>query len=781
MKPIGDTSFSVEIHRAQSKGTTMPTAASCASITSSPRKSRLASFIGIRGGQFVHPQPVMTMRHPVAVRRAPLDWIGFAVMMGLSCIIMFVNLTASGYANEFYSAAAQAGSVDWWAFLWGSSDAGNSITVDKPPAAIWLMALSVRMFGLNSFAILLPEAICGMVSVWLVYACTRRYWGNWFGAIAGLTLATTPVAALMFRFNNPDALLVTLMTGAAYAVLRSLEYPDNRQANRRRTAWLAFAGALVGLGFLTKQLQVLLVLPGFAFAVLAASPTKLIRRIVDGLVAIVSMLVFAGWWMLLTVIVPSGSRPYIGGSQTDSFLELTFSYNGFGRLTGNENGAVVGGGKASGGMWGETGLTRLLDGEFGGQIAWLAPVAALGIVIGCIACRCARRTDLRRASVIVWGSWLLVTWVVFSYMSGIFHQYYTVALAPSVAVLVAIAASVLWERRHALWARSCAAVVTLVTAIWAVELLGRSSWVPWLKIVVLMLGLASVLILAALAIAAVPLRGLRVLRTPAMVSIARVAGIVAVTLGAVALYAGPVAWTAYTVSVGHQGSIVTAGPNVTGSTGMGGGPGGAQNGGPGMRGNGGPAHGGSVNGNGGFGGQNGPGLPNGNNSRGNPHGTAGGGSGQSQSDGSGQSFPNGANRDGAASSEQNSQIRPGGGGGLLGGGSASETIVAMLKDNAGQYTWVAATTGSQNAASYQLASEQAVMPIGGFNGSDPSPTLEQFKEYVAEGRIHYYIGGGGLGGNQLGGSNSANEIAEWVAENFTVQTVDGVSIYDLTK
>ena len=214
---------------------------------------------------------------------------------------------------------------------------------------------------------------------------------------------------------------------------------------------------------------------------------------------------------------------------------------------------------------------------------------------------------------------------------------------------------------------------------------------------------------------------------------------------------------------------------------MGGGPGGAQNGGPGMRGNGGPAHGGSVNGNGGFGGQNGPGLPNGNNSRGNPHGTAGGGSGQSQSDGSGQSFPNGANRDGAASSEQNSQIRPGGGGGLLGGGSASETIVAMLKDNAGQYTWVAATTGSQNAASYQLASEQAVMPIGGFNGSDPSPTLEQFKEYVAEGRIHYYIGGGGLGGNQLGGSNSANEIAEWVAENFTVQTVDGFSIYDLTK
>ena len=731
------------------------------------------------------------MRRPIAVQRTLSDWIGFAAMMGLSCIIMFVNLTASGYANEFYSAAAQAGSVDWWAFLWGSSDAGNSITVDKPPAAIWLMALSVRVFGLNSFAILLPEAICGMISVWLVYACVRRYWGNWFGVVAGLTLATTPVAALMFRFNNPDALLVALMTGAAYAVMRSLEYPDDRYANRRRTAWLALAGALAGFGFLTKQMQVLLVLPGFAFAVLAASPTKLIRRIGDGLTAIASMLVSSGWWVLLTVIVPSGSRPYIGGSQTDSFLELTFSYNGFGRLTGNENGAVVGGGGggASGGMWGETGLTRLFDGEFGGQIAWLAPVAALGIIVGCIVCRRTRRTDLRRASVIVWGSWLLVTWMVFSHMAGIFHQYYTVALAPAVAALVAIAVSALWARRNTLWSRVCAAVITLVTTLWAVELLGRSSWMPWLKVVVLVFGLTSTVILTALAVAAIPMRGLRFLRTPAMASVARVVGIVAVVFGAIAFYTGPVAWTAYTVSVGHQGSIVTAGPSVTNSTGMGGGPGGgpggAQNGGPGMQSNGGSAGGGPMNSNDGFAGQNGPSSSDGNGSQGNALGSAGDGNGQSQFNGDGQSFGNGFSQNDGMSSEQSGQNRPGGGnggsGGLLGGGSASETIVAMLKDNADQYTWAAATTGSQNAASYQLASEQAVMPIGGFNGSDPSPTLEQFKEYVAEGRIHYYIGGGGMGGRQLGGSNSASEIAEWVAENFTAQTVDGVTIYDLTE
>ncbi|MBT1178131.1 glycosyltransferase family 39 protein [Bifidobacterium vespertilionis] len=681
--------------------------------------------------------------------------------MGFSLIVMFVNLTASGYANEFYSAAAQAGSVDWWAFLWGSSDAGNSITVDKPPAAIWLMALSVRVFGLSSFAILLPEAICGVISVWLVYSCIRRYWGNFAGLVAGFTLATTPVAALMFRFNNPDALLVTLMSGAAYAVLRSLEYPDDRSANRRRTAWMAFAGVLIGFGFLTKQMQVFLVLPGFALAFLIASPTKLVRRIVDGLIAIAAMVVAAGWWVLLTVVVPSGSRPYIGGSQTDSFLELTFGYNGFGRLTGNETGAVVGGGGRggnAGGMWGETGITRLFDGEFGGQIAWLAPMAVLGIIAGLIIARHTRRTDIRRASVVVWGAWLLVTWIVFSHMAGIFHQYYTVALAPALAALVGIAAGALWKRRELCWARAILAVTVLVSTLWSVELLGRSTWMPGLKVVVLAAGLAATVALLVLALAAFPMRGMRFLRQPGNAMVMGLVGGAALVFAAIALYTGPVAWTAYTVSTGHQGSIVTAGPNVTNSTGMGGGRGGQ--GGPGGQGGSG-GQGGFDGQGGGFGGQ-GPDGQDGQNSQNDGFG------GPGQSDGQSARF------------EGMGGGRGGMGGGLLGGGSASETIVKMLQQDADQYTWAAATTGSQNAASYQLASEQAVMPIGGFNGSDPSPTLEEFKQYVAEGRIHYYIGGGGMGGNQLGGSSASSEIAEWVAENFEAQTIDGVTIYDLS-
>src|SRR6185437_6115669 len=132
------------------------------------------------------------------------------------------NLGANGWANSFYSAAVQAGSVNWEAFLFGSSDASNSITVDKPPASLWPMELSVRVFGLNSWAILVPEVLMGVGTVWLLYVCVRRYFGPGAALLAGSILALTPVAALMFRFNNPDALLALLLTAATTLTLRAI-------------------------------------------------------------------------------------------------------------------------------------------------------------------------------------------------------------------------------------------------------------------------------------------------------------------------------------------------------------------------------------------------------------------------------------------------------------------------------------------------------------------------------------------------------------------------------
>ena len=747
-----------------------------------------------------------TSRAYILPRRTRGDWVALGAMLLVACAIFFINLTVSGYANEFYSAAAQAGSVSWKAFLWGSLDSGNVITVDKPPAAIWLMALSVRIFGLSSFAILLPEALMGVATTYLLYATVRRYWGNWVGIVTGFIFMLTPVAALMFRFNNPDALLVLLMTGATHALLRSLEYANHPSGNRKRTWWMVLAGALIGFGFLAKQLQVLLVLPGFALAFLLASPTGIVRRILDSLAAIASMIVTAGWWVLLTVIVPASDRPYIGGSQRNSFLELTFGYNGFGRLTGSEEGSVLpghgheGGGMPAGGgrgscMWGQTGLNRLFSGEFGTQISWLAPLAFAGIVISLLVIGRAVRTDVRRASVIAFGGWLTVTWLVFSFMAGIFHQYYTVALAPALAALVAIGAFSLWIARDKLWARIVTPILIAFTAFWDFSLAGRSQWLYWLKWTILIIGLMGALGFA--------LAGLLRIRRLALA---------ALILSVIGLMAGPAAWTLYTVSQGHMGSIVLAGPGLT-SGNMGGGPGGMPGGASGGGRPGGGQGGGMAPGNmqqqgmpGGDGGHMGSyqmgqdpmdqqGQPSkqgqmpggGSNSKQPPStGSQGPGSmGQDSSGPQGESSSSGApsmrsQRRGKSGFHGGSEGGRMKGGGLLGGGRSSSKVVVMLEKSSDSYRWSAATTGSQQAAGYQLASQKPVMAIGGFNGSDPYPSLEQFKQYVKDKQIHYYIAGE-MGGHQMGGSDTATQISQWVAKHYTATTVDGVTVYDLSQ
>ena len=396
------------------------------------------------------------------------------------------GLGASGWANSFYAAAVQAGSVSWKAFFFGSSDAANSITVDKPPMSLWLMSLSVRIFGLNSWAMLVPQALLGVGSVALLWGTVRRYFGAAAGLLAGLVLALTPVAALMFRFNNPDALLVLLMIAAVWAMMRAVQ--DGR------TRWLVLVGIFCGFGFLTKQLQVMLVVPPLALTYLIAGPPKLGKRVLQLFAALGGLIVSAGWWLAIVELWPADSRPWIGGSQNNSILELTLGYNGLGRLSGNETGSVGGGGMrgagdaaagaaaggfpgmgeaaggmagggmapgggAGGGMWGSTGITRLFESAQGGQIAWLIPAALILLVAGIVLRGRAPRADTQRASFIVWGLWLLVTGLTFSFMAGIFHAYYTVALAPAIAALIGSGSVVAWRHRDVLWVRIILAVV----------------------------------------------------------------------------------------------------------------------------------------------------------------------------------------------------------------------------------------------------------------------------------------------------------------------------------
>ncbi|WP_425565890.1 glycosyltransferase family 39 protein [Pseudonocardia ailaonensis] len=688
-----------------------------------------------------------------------------AVLLAGTAVLYLWNLSASGWANAFYSAAAQAGGTDWKAWFFGSSDAANSITVDKTPAALWIDGLSVRIFGLNSWAVLVPQALIGVASVWLLYVTVRRTSGHAAGLLAGAVLALTPVAALIFRFNNPDALLVLLLVAAVWATLRGLENGRGR--------WLVLAGVFLGLGFLTKMLQAFLIVPPLAVIWLVAAPTGIGRRIRDVLAAGVAMVVAAGWWVLVVELWPASSRPYIGGSQNNSVLELVLGYNGFGRITGDETGSVGGG---AGGGWGQTGITRLFGSEMGGEASWLLP-AALILLVGLLWVTWRRpRTDALRAATVVWGGWLLITGLLFSYMAGIIHPYYTVALAPAIGALAGIGAVEMWRVRSTTAARVYLGLAVAASAVWAAVLL--NGWHAWLQWTVLGVGF----------VAAGGLLGVH--RLPRLLSAGVVTAAVLASLG------GTAAWSVATAAEAHTGAIPSAGPAGAGRGGFGGGPG--RGGFPG-----GTAGGGFTRGAQGFGGtattpnglgQNGSGA--GGSTAGGTGGSATGGTGGSATGGAGGSVTGGSATGGTGATGPGTTGQgtggfgrggPGGGmggiGGLLGTSTPSAQVTALLKEDAAKYTWVAAAVGSNTAAGYQLAADAPVMAVGGFNGTDPSPTLVQFQQDVAEGKIHWFVGGAGAdrGGSDTGGSDEAARIAQWVQSTFTATTVDGVTLYDLAS
>ncbi len=675
-------------------------------------------------------------------------WIrpALLVLLAGSALLYLVGLSANGWANSYYSAAVQAATQSWKAFFFGSFDSSNFITVDKPPASLWVMDISARIFGVNSWSILVPQALEGVAAVGLLYATVRRQFTAAAGLIAGLVMALTPVAVLMFRFNNPDALLTLLLVASAYSVTRALQ--------RGSTWWLVAAGSFVGLAFLTKMLQALIVVPGFALVYLIAGPTPLRRRLLQVLAAGAAIVASAGWWVAIVALWPAGSRPYIGSSQDNSILSLIFGYNGLGRLTGNESGSVIGGQTfgtggnpaARGGMWGATGITRLFNDEMGTQVSWLIPAALVALVGLLWVTRRARRTDGVRAAALLWGSWLVVTGLVFSFAAGIIHPYYNVVLAPAIGGLVGIGGVRLWQDRSSLVSRLLLATGVVVSGIWAFRLLDRTpEWQPWLRYFVLVLASAT-----ALAILALPFIGSR-----------RRLALAVATVALAALLAAPLAYSAQTASSPQSGAIPSAGPGGGRFGGFGGGPRTFRR----------------SFGNGNFRGGPSPGFaPPGNGRFGPPSGTfgpQGGGFGQQ---GSGFGQPG----NGFAPGRAGARLRGNGGlGGLLDAATPSKQLVTLLKKDAGSYRWTAATVGANSAAGAQIASGEPILAMGGFNGSDPTPTLAQFKAYVAAGKIHYFLASGGGGPGGFGRSNAT--IQDWVADTFTSITVAGVTVYDLTS
>ncbi|WP_018177641.1 glycosyltransferase family 39 protein [Jongsikchunia kroppenstedtii] len=663
--------------------------------------------------------------------RGPVPWSPYALgaLLLTTALLYLWNLSTNGYANTFYAAAAQAGSQSWKAWFFGALDSSNFITVDKPPAALWVTGLSVRIFGMNSWAVLVPQALMGVATVALVYCTMRRTFtdarhGTVAGLIAGGILAFTPAAALMFRFNNPDALLVLLMVAAAYALTRALKTGSGR--------WLALVGVALGFAFLTKMLQGLLVVPGYALAYLLLANTGWRKRIGHLLIAGVTLVVSAGWFVVATMLVPASERPYIGGSTNNTFMDLVFGYNGVSRISGSTGGGPGGGGGTPGSSFGgSTGLDRLFSSEMGNEISWLLPVALLAVVFAVYmmvrtlisrrepaAARFTGVSRIESGAVIAWGGWLIVTGLIFSYMSGTVHPYYTVALAPAIAVMIALGSVFAWRSRQRYDGRIMLAAMIGLAAGWSVVLMSRNdfgpSWCRWL------IGVA-----AALAVVVIVIGG--TLRWRKAVASAAI-------VGALAGFGGTAAFSIATAVTAHGGSIPTAvNTSLSSGGGMGGGPGHFKQGAGQQR----------------------------------TSGHTGRGAGHAPPTGQ----PNGQGVGGQTSAGNGPAGGQPGGQGGPGEMSTSSALTSLLKSTS--TTWAAATNGDQSAASIEIATGKAVMAIGGWS-NDPAPTLNQFIAYVKAGKIAYYIGGG------QGGPGGNSEIATWVSSHYKATTVGGTTVYKLT-
>ncbi|GAB3551758.1 4-amino-4-deoxy-L-arabinose transferase-like glycosyltransferase [Actinopolyspora lacussalsi] len=659
--------------------------------------------------------------------------IALAAILVLAAGLYGWAIGSLGWGNTYYSAAVKSMGESWVNFLFGSFDPAGVVTVDKPPAALWPQVISSKIFGMQGWALILPQVVEGVLTVLLLHRTVRRWAGESAALIAALVLTLTPITVAINRDNNPDPLLMLFLVAAAYALTRA------SQANRGRNAtlWLCGSAALIGCGFLTKMLAAWMVVPAFAVVWLIGSRFGWGTKLAQLGAAAVSLLVSSLWWVAMVDLWP-GNHPYIGGSEDGSAWSLVIGYNGLGRVFGGEGpggggtggpgggatgsgngsdsgsangsnglpggtgelpggggGFPGGGGGQGGGFAGSAGPLRLFNDQLAGQISWLLPLCLIALLLAITVGVLRRSGDrtvgqpLAAGGWALWGLWLLICGAVFSFQQGTIHPYYTTQLAPAVAALCGglVVLLVRAHRAGSRWVPAAGMLGVVATVCWAAVIIRRTpDWMGWLAWAVLGVGALAVVLLA------VGWKWSRLLPLAAACSM-------------VAVLLAPGAWAISEPaggSTGMGGTNPTAGPSSMGGFG-GGGPGGGRGG----------------NGSGGF--------------------PAGGG--------------------------------PGGG---RGGTSLSDRQQAVL-DYAIQHSGsarikLAISGGSMSASSYILHSDATVIGMGGFTGSDNAPSVSQLAEWTDNGELRYVLGsgggpgGGGRGGGPGGGGYS-QQRSEWIEQN----------------
>ena len=697
------------------------------------------------------------------------------VLIGIAAVAAFLyawNITQAGLA-PFYSVAVKSMSESWKAFFYGAFDPKATITIDKLAGSFLPQALSARIFGFHPWSLALPQVIEGVISVLVMYRVVRRWAGVMPGLLAAALFTLTPIAASMFGHSMEDGALTLCLVLAADAYQRAV-----MEARLRSLIW---SGVWVGLGFQAKMMQAWMILPALAIGYLIAAPAPLRRRIgqlsVDGVV----MLAVSLSWIALYTFTPASDRPYVDGSTDNSAAAMVFGYNGLERFGISIPGAVTSGpgvsagrGGAGGGQpsgtgpvlapggtgsgtgssatgssppggtgTGSTGTgggaaatgapaafqrtagssfgqgwTKLLGSDYGPEIGWLYPLAILALIFGLLWTWRARRTDQVRAGFVMWGIWLLTVGLIFSKMSTIPHTAYMSSLAPPLAALSAAGLVMFWRYYRAGDARGWMLPVAVAAELaWAVFLWrDYGGFLPWVRTAAIVAGVIAIVVMV---MTKLTRRARGRLATAGL------------TVGVVAALAAPSAWAASVLDTRYGGSSFNASAGPAGAMG-----GGATVGGAG-------------------------GAP-----------ASGQASGQARDEfierfrGDG-GYRSSAGRYGRRTGDRG--FGGGGAGGILGSTTALSASERELYDYVSAHrdgaSYLMAVSSWSEASPYILSTGQEVMPMGGFSGSVPEPTLARVKELVSSGQLRFFLlsgSGGAAGGGFGGGGTTAQTIASWV-------------------
>lgn len=654
--------------------------------------------------------------------------IPLAGIILLAIFLNFYHLGENG-SNTYYTAAAKSMTTNFKAFFFASLDPAGFITVDKPPVALWFQAISASIFGISDWSVLLPEAIAGVLSTLIIYFIVKPVFGRVSALWSSLILACTPIFVAVTRTNNVDAILILTLLIATWALMKSI--------HKDKISWLLLSVALVGVGFNIKMLQAYMVLPAFYLFYFLASKVNWKKRIGHLAIATVLLTGVSVSYAVVVDLIPEDEHPYIGGSQTNSVLELAFGYNGIQRLTGEKravndgnkasdnenrslnagdpalnnenpssnNGNMLNGGPpqmgqgggpqgnnssrgAGGEDIGEAGVFRLFSDSMSGQISWLLPFVLFSVIGVIVSIRKQRTLTLQHKFVIFWLAWLVPMMAFFS-IASFFHRYYLSMMGPAIAALAAIGGVVLWDfyKEKQGWSQWLLPVALLLTFLFEAYVLFQnrdSIDTVWILFTGL-LGIAVLVLMLAF-------RNKE--KAAHYTLIAGMAGLLIM----------PLYWALTPVISGGGNTVMpVAGPASTG------GPGGF--GGPGN-----------------IGTESMPAAP-----------------------------PAAETAEKAGVSETPGAMP----GRMMGGGPDGEVNSELLEYLESHYdgeTYLAAVVRASSAAQMMMETDKAVMAMGGFGGSDPALTPEKLEEMTRNGEIKYFlISGDGRGGN--------SEVTEWIQEH----------------